>query len=124
MRLDGTPSIDALMPDLEVLVILEEEHLPSLPKGIDVDQAAVDVLVEDGIAAAANAALGATTIVARREAWTALAHLWLEPSRAAALSRHSVGQITGTVLNGEEISLARSRNVPELDLAYLSSRVA
>ena len=52
----------------------------------------------------------------------ALAELWLQPAVELAETTPDVDSIDVLVLNGDELSFARARNAPELDLAYLSTR--
>ena len=125
IRLEAVPNMDADLPDLTVLVVLESEDLPSLAGDAETDDAEVDRLVAAGIEAAARAALAADDNVSLREAWQALAELWIQPAVEAAASPDSgVGSVEVEVLNGDELSFARSRNAPELDLAYLTTRAA
>ncbi len=121
LRLEAVPDLDARAPHLTVLVVLDIKHLPSL-EGAELDQESIDGLVERGAAAAATAAQQAADAVGKREAWIALAELWLQPAATAATKIPEVDGIDVTVLNGDELSFARARNAPELDLAYLSTR--
>jgi hypothetical protein len=54
----------------------------------------------------------------------ALAECWIKPSVDLAPTVDGVGSVVISVLNGEELSYARSLNAPILDLRYLSSRAA
>ena len=125
LRLEAAPDLDADSPDLTVLIVLDAGDLPSLQRGVDVRDDEVDALVEQGHDAAASAVVSATDDRARREAWTALAELWIHPAvDAAAAPNSGIGNVDVEVLNGDEFSFARSRNAPELDLAYLTTRAA
>lgn len=124
LRLSADPDLDDPAPALCVLVILEEIDLPPLSSGATVDDERIDRLVEGGVAMAAKAVVTATSAVTLREAWTALAELWVQPSVAAAEHEPRVGSVSVEVLNEEELSYARSRRSPVLDLRYLSSRAA
>jgi hypothetical protein len=125
LRLEAAPDLDADVPDLTVLAILDAGELPSLPPHVAIRQGEVDALVARGKEAAARAVLDAVDARTRREAWQALAELWLRPAVAAAgVDNSGVGNLDVEVLNGDEFSFARSRNAPELDLAYLSTRAA
>lgn len=110
-RLEATPDIDADAPALMVLVLLEETDLPALPGNTAMDNERIDALAQQGHARAADAALQRSDPIQKREAWTALAAL-----------TGAVGSVDVAVLNGEELSYARSRNTPVLDLQYLSTR--
>lgn len=124
LRLEATPDIDHEKPALNVLVILEEDELTKLPAGALVDDARVDELIVAGRDAAAEAVHRAGDPVAKREAWTALAECWIKPSVDLAPTLDGVGSVEISVLNGEELSYARSLNAPILDLRYLSTRAA
>jgi hypothetical protein len=124
LRLEATPDIDHEDPALNVLMILEELELPKLPKGALVDDARVDELITAGRGSAADAVHHATDPVSKREAWMALAECWIKPSVDLAPAVDGVGSVEISVLNGEELSYARSLNAPILDLRYLSTRAA
>lgn len=124
LRVEAAPDLDAPEPALNVLMILDEEHLPMLPRGGIVDHERIDELRRAGRERAAEAALAAAGPVSAREAWTALAECWIEPSVDQAPTVPGVGSVEITVLNGEELSYARSLNAPVLDLRYLSTRAA
>jgi hypothetical protein len=121
-RLEANPDFGSDAPDLRLLVLLGEESLPTLPVGAELDQDHVDQLKSFGMMEAATRALEATDPVIKRQAWTAVAELWLGPAVESAESLAGVGQIDLEVINGKELTFARSRNAPELDLAYLTSR--
>lgn len=125
IRLEAVPRWDADSPDLTVLFILDEEDLPPLPEGVSVEDEEIDTLIAAGVEASARAALRAGDARAARQAWRALAEWWARPAVAAAAAAGSgIGDIDVEVLNGEEFSFARSRNAPELDLVYLTTRAA
>jgi hypothetical protein len=124
LRLEATPGFDDDEPALNVLMVLEEDELPRLPAHAFVDNKRVDELVRAGQARAAEAVHAALGAVTKREAWTALAECWLEPSVEIVPHVTGVGTVEITVLNGEELSYARSLNAPILDLRYLSTRGA
>ncbi|HVB43657.1 MAG TPA: hypothetical protein VNF47_13260 [Streptosporangiaceae bacterium] len=124
LRLEATPDIDHEEPALNVLMILEELELPKLPRGALVDDARVDQLITAGRGSAADAVHRATDPVSKREAWIALAECWIKPSVDLAPTVDGVGSVEISVLNGEELSYARSLNAPILDLRYLSTRAA
>lgn len=123
-RVEAVPDIDAESPALTVLAVIEEADLPSLPSGADLNDDRVDALVQRGVSCAAKAALETSDPVRKREAWMALAELWMQPAMHKAAQTDHVGSVDSTVLNGEELSYARSRNAPVLDLQYLSNRPA
>jgi hypothetical protein len=52
----------------------------------------------------------------------ALAECWIKPAADRVADVDGVGSVAITVLNGEELSYARSRSAPILDLRYLSTR--
>jgi hypothetical protein len=124
LRLEAAPDIDASCPALTLLVLIEESDLPCLTGGVELSQEKVDSLKTLGVQAAASAVLDAVDPVAKREAWTALAELWAEPSVEEASRTDAVGSLGIEVMNGEELSYARSRETPILDLRYLSTREA
>lgn len=124
LRVEASPDIDAEEPALNVLMILEETDLPGLPPGVDVDDSAIDALVRRGLAAAAEAVEAAVDAVAKRVAWTAVAECWIKPSADCVGLIGGVAAVEITVMNGEELSYARSRNAPILDLRFLSTRAA
>jgi hypothetical protein len=124
LRLEATPDLDDDEPALNVLMILEEEELPRLPAGANLDNDRVDDLVNAGPASAAEAVQAAANAIAKREAWTALAECWIKPSVVSVPQVAGVGSVDIAVLNGEELSYARSINAPVLDLRYLSTRTA
>lgn len=121
LRLEATSDLDAENPYLTVLIVLDTENLACVG-GVELDQQRIDALVARGTASAATAVQRATGAVAKREAWTALAELWLQPAVTLAESMPDIDGIDAQVLNGDELSFARSRNAPELDLAYLTTR--
>lgn len=124
LRVEAEPDLDDAAPTLTLLVVLEAADLPPLPEGAEMDNNRIDTLVEAGSAAAAKQALEATDPVERREAWVALAELWTKPAVSLAENSTQVDSIDVQVLSGDELSFARVRNAPELDLAYLSTRAA
>lgn len=124
LRVEASPDIDAPQPALNVLVVLEEAELPTLAGEAAVDDDAITALVARGVSAAAEAVEAATEPVAKREAWQALAECWIADSAALASSSNGVGSVEINVLNGEELTYARSRNAPILDVRFLSSRAA
>lgn len=124
IRLEADPTFDHPSPALTVLFILRAQDLPSLPSTVELDQDRVDGLEERGISAAAKAIVSAQDDLHLREAWLALAELWVEASLEAAEQEPAVGSLHAAVLNDEELSYARSRRSPQLDLRYLSTRAA
>jgi hypothetical protein len=122
LRLEATPDVDHEEPALNVLMILEELELPELPTGALVNDVRVDELVTAGRGPAAEAVHRAIDPVSKREAWMALAECWIKPSVNLAPTVDGVGSVEISVLNGEELSYARSLNAPILDLRYLSTR--
>jgi hypothetical protein len=121
LRLEAVPDLNAPTFDLTILVVLETEVLPCVNED-DIDQDRIDALVARGTVPASEAAQQTTDPIGKREAWTALAELWLQPAVAVAQSVATVDDVAIEVLNGDELSFARSRNSPELDLAYLTTR--
>jgi hypothetical protein len=121
IRVEAVPDLDAPAPHLTVLLVLDVENLPSIG-GAELDHDGIDDLVSRGRAAAATAAQRAADPIAKREAWIALTELWLQPAVELAEATPGVDSIDVLVLNGDELSFARARNAPELDLAYLSTR--
>jgi hypothetical protein len=73
---------------------------------------------------AAEAVEGASNPASKREAWMALAACWIQPSQARIANFLGVGSVGVAVLNGEELTYARSLNAPILDVRYLSTRAA
>jgi hypothetical protein len=124
LRVEANPDLDHDAPMLTLLVVLEAADLPLIPAGTELDETRIDALVEGGALAAATRALEAADPVERREGWVALAELWTVPATAIAARSARVDSIDVQVLSGDELTFTRLRNAPELDLAYLSSRVA
>jgi hypothetical protein len=123
-RLEASPDLDSAAPALTVLIVIEAADLPSLPRDADLNDQYIDELIQQGINAAARAVLDADGAVVKREAWTALGELWIQPAADQAARSDGVGSVDILALNGEELSYARSRNAPVLDLRYLSTRAA
>lgn len=111
-------------PALNVLMILDEDELPRLPEAAQVDDQSIDRLIDAGRTQAAEAVHQAADPVTKREAWMALAECWIKPSVELADAVAGVGSVEITVLNGEELSYARSLSAPILDLRYLTTRAA
>jgi len=124
LRVEAIPDFDAASPRLRLLVVLDTEDLPSLPPGSEIDHLRVDSLVQQGYTKAATEAVNASDPLARREAWTAVAELWLHDAVQLADASETVDSLDCEVLNGDELSFARARNAPEVDLAYLTTRAA
>jgi hypothetical protein len=124
LRLEATPDIDHEEPALNVLMILDEDELPRLPEGSRVDNDRIDRLIGAGRTSVAEAVHQSGDPVAKREAWTALAECWNKPSVDLVSTVNGVGSVEISVMNGEELSYARSRNAPVLDLRYLTTRAA
>jgi hypothetical protein len=124
IRLEADPTFDHPSPALTVLFILREQDLPILPSTVDLDQDRIDALKTQGVSAAAKAIVTAPDDLRLREAWLALAELWVEASLEAAETEPTVGSLNAAVLNDEELSYSRSRRSPQLDLRYLSTRAA
>jgi hypothetical protein len=122
LRIEATPDLDHREPALNILMLLDEVDLPPLAQEASVRQEEVDRLVEAGLGAAAEAVFQAGNPVAKREAWMAVAECWIKPAVDRVGDVVGVGSVVITVLNGEELSYARSRNAPILDLRYLSTR--
>lgn len=123
-RLEAAPHLDAPAPALTVLTLIEESDLPTLPPYAELDNARIDSIKNQGIPAAAEQALDEQNPIRKREAWTALCELWIQRAGEQALTTANVGSVDMVVLNGEELSYARSLNAPPLDLRYLSTRSA
>jgi hypothetical protein len=124
LRVEATPEIDSENPALNVLMILDEEDLPSLPNGADVDDTRIDTIRNTGLNKAVEAVRTAIGPIEKREAWTALAECWIKPSIELAHDITGVAGVEISVMNGEEFSYARSLNAPRLDLRYLTTRAA
>ncbi len=105
-------------------MILDEDELPRLPDGSHVDDRRVDGLIGAGRTVAAEAVHQAGDPVAKREAWTALAECWIKPAAELVPAVDGVGSVEITVMNGEELSYARSLSAPIIDLRYLTTRAA
>ena len=120
LRVEATPDIDYEEPALNVLMILDEDELPCLPEGSQVDDGRIDSLIGAGRTAAAEAVHQAGDPVAKREAWMALAEYWIKPAVELVPAVDGVGSVEITVMNGEEFSYARSLSAPILDLRYLT----
>jgi hypothetical protein len=124
LRVEATPDIDHEEPALNVLMILDEHELPRLPDGSHVDDHRIDSLAGAGRTVAAEAVHQAGDPVAKREAWMALAECWIQPAVDLVPAIDGVGSVEITVMNGEELSYARSLSAPILDLRYLTTRAA
>ena len=124
LRIEATPDFDDPAPSLRLLVVLEAVDLPSLPMGVALDDTRIDQLLGLSNAAVARDALATSDPVLRREAWTALVELWIQDSATLADSVPGVDSIDVEVLSGDELTLTRLRNAPQLDLAYLTTRAA
>lgn len=124
IRLEANPDFDASCPDLRVIFVLKSEDLPGITVGqmSNLDSRAIDDFYSFGKEAVAQSILDEIDPIKKREMWTALAELWVEPCREAASDFDDVGDIDVLVINDDEFSFARSLNAPELDLAYLTSR--
>jgi hypothetical protein len=124
IRLEGVPDLEANDAALNVLMVLEEFDLPSLPEDVQVDDDRIDQLIDKGVAAAAEAVEQSTSPVQSREAWTALSECWVKPSIELGATMPGIGSVDIEVLNGEELTYARSKRAPILDYRYLSTRAA
>lgn len=82
----------------------------------------MDALVRHGHKDTASQAVKASDALVMREAWTAVAELWLQDSVRLVDASEAIDSLDFEVLNGDELSFARARNAPELDLAYLTTR--
>lgn len=122
VRIEAAPNMDDPAPALSVLLLVEDSDLPSLAPGEELSQNVIDELRSRGLAAACKSVLEAPGPLAKREAFTAVAELWLEPSLAVVNDFDGVGSLEIQVLNGEDLSYARARNAPPLDVQYLTSR--
>ena len=122
LRVEAMPNMDHQEPALNVLMILDEEELPRIPDGLEVNNNHIDALISAGRTSAAEAVHQAADPIAKREAWTALAECWIQPSVQAASHVNGVDSVEITVMSGEELSYARSLTAPILDLRYLTTR--
>ncbi len=122
LRVEAIPGFDDPSPELRLLFILDEQDLPSLSPGVDVDHSTIDSLVQLGPAAASEAAMSPSLpALAAREAWIALTEVWAAAAKAAAEQSTAVASLEVEVLNASELSFARSEQAPELDFFYLST---
>lgn len=124
LRVEATPDLDADEMALTVLVVLPEIELPLMPSGAQLDHDRIDDLISAGAGAASRAVQEASDVVAKREAWTALAECWVAVTQDAAGRVAGIETVDIEVLSAEELSYARSRNAPLLDLRYLTTRAA
>jgi hypothetical protein len=124
LRVEATPNLDDPTPSLRLLVILEAADLPPLSHGVELHQTRIDRLVGEGAEKAATEALGAADPVSTREAWTALAELWIQDATRLIDNIPGVDHLDVEVLSGDDLSFTRMRNAPELDLAHLTTRAA
>lgn len=124
LRVEATPDIDDPQPGLNVLMILDEDELPRLPERAQVDDHRIDTLINAGCTLVADAVEKAGDPITKREAWMALAECWIKPAADLVPSIDGVGSVEITVMNGEELSYARSLSAPILDLRYLTTRAA
>jgi hypothetical protein len=124
IRLEANPDFDSPCPDFLVIFVFKSEDLPGLTpdQRRNLDTRAIDDFCSFGKGALATSLLNEIDPIKKREMWTALAELWVEPCHDVAERFDDVGDIDVLVLNDEEFSFGRSLNAPELDLAYLTSR--
>lgn len=121
-RVEADPDFDAVNPSLNVLVIVDEAYMPSLAPGSVPNQARIDELTQMQLEEVAAMIRDEAEPLRRREAWLALAEIWVAPAAKASVDGSHVVSVESFVLNGAELTFARSRNAPELDLMYLSTR--
>ena len=125
LRVEATPDLDADEPALNVLLVLDETKLPRLPAGVVVDDDRIDALSAAGPTAAGR---GSARCRGRRRQARGMDSVGgvLDHAlgRGGAPDVAGVGSLEITVLNGEELSYARSLNAPTLDLRYLSTRAS
>jgi hypothetical protein len=124
IRVEANPGFDDAEPDVNVIFVLDEDDLASLPRDVELDMDLIDSLAnQPDRAVVARQAFYETDALLKRSAWLALVEQWLAPCKEAVESQSlALGSLSGEVCNGEELSFARSRNAPEIDLAYLTSR--
>lgn len=119
------PDADDPCPDVTLLFLLEQEDLPPLSRGVEVDEAAVDSLVLqrdiDSVSEAIEVIEGAVEL---RQLWWAWAEFWARKVRAKAATLKGVGEIDVEVWSISEINYERAAGAALLDLGYLSSRAS
>lgn len=124
LRVEASPDLDAADLALNVLVVVSEVELPALRPEVRVSNSHVDELIAAGVDAAAKAVHAAQDGLAKRESWTALAECWVAAIQDGVADVPGIDALEITVLSDEELSYARSRNAPLLDLRYLTTRAA
>lgn len=119
------PDADDPCPDVTLLFMLEQKDLPPLPRGVEVDEAAVDsLLLQRDIDSVSNAIEVTEGAVELRQLWWAWAEFWARKVRAMAATLKGVGEIAVEVWSISEISYERAVGAALLDLGYLSSRAS
>lgn len=117
------PDADHPSPDMTLLFLLEQEHLPPLPPGVDYDDAAVDRLLRQSDIDSVSQAIEATKDALEvRQLWWAWAEFWARKVRAKAATLEGVGDIAVEIWNISEISYQRASSAALLDLGYLTTR--
>jgi hypothetical protein len=124
LRVEASPDLDAPAPNLTLLIVLDDPHLPPLPDGDEIDQSRVDALVARSTQDVAKEIVRSRDPLRIREGWYALAEKWIQRCVEIAAATEDVGAIDVEVLSGRELDFTRARNAPELDLAYMSTRAA
>jgi hypothetical protein len=119
------PDTDDPRPDVTLLFLLEKTDLPPLPRGVEIDDDAIDNLVRrndiDSLSRTIDLTEGALEI---RHLWWAWAELWARKVRAKASTLEGVGEIAIEVRSTSEISYERASAAIPLDLSYLSTRTS
>lgn len=123
-RLDADPSMDDGAPALTVLFILDTEQLPSLTAEQQEEFDRAPAPTSGDGAQAAEQVLSAMGPVAVRRAWEVLAETWIAASNELAEQDDRIGSLAVEVMNADELSYARSRRSPLLDLRHLSTRTS
>ena len=116
------PDADDPCPDVTLLFLLEPEFLPQLPRGVEVDQSAIDALARQDLNALSNKMDVVDDALEKHHHWSAWAEIWAARVREKADSLDEVGDITVEIWSTTKINYARATAAMLLDLSYLSTR--
>ncbi|KQU52386.1 hypothetical protein ASG84_24830 [Rhodococcus sp. Leaf278] len=123
IRLEGTPNFSSASPRLTVIFVLESGDFPDYEGVDELDMNLVDTLVESkAVDRAAAMALDTENVKLCHEGWLACAALWTQESVLLAAAADDVDSLDYEVVSGRQFSFERSRNAPEVDLTYLTTR--
>lgn len=123
IRIEASPNFSSPSPRLKVIFVLESKDYPNPEGHADLDMDLVENLVTGNqMEQAATMALDTTDVVRCHEGWLACAAIWTKKSVELASEAPDVDSVDFEVISGRQFSFERSRNAPELDLTYLTTR--